>query len=221
MELRRALAAHGLALRGGFAFGPQDIAPPGPGGAPAKSVVLVGHLGGGLWLHYSAWRARQTTDIDDPLDTWSRQVIGPVAAQFGARAVFPSDPPFMPFQQWAMRAESLRPSPLGILMHPSAGLWHAYRAALLFDVDVLSHVPPQKVSHACDACSAKPCLSTCPVNAFSASGFDVNGCRTHIRSKAGQRCRESGCMARNACPVGAEFRYTAEQQAFHQRAFLG
>ena len=35
-----------------------------------------------------------------------------------------------------MRAEGLKPSPIGILMHPQFGLWHAYRGALLFDVEI-------------------------------------------------------------------------------------
>ena len=220
-DLDAALAAHGLSPRGGFSFGAGEIAPAGPSGAPAKSVLLIGHMGGAMWPHFAAWRKRQTADLADPLDTWSKQVIGGIAAQIGAWAVFPSDPPYMPFQQWAMRAEGLRPSPLGILMHPDAGLWHAYRAALLFDVDILSKAPLQKLSHVCDTCLAKPCLSACPVEAFTDAGFDVATCRSHVRSEAGQRCREAGCMARNACQVGADHRYPMEQQAFHQRAFLG
>ena len=31
-----------------------------------------------------------------------------------------------------MRAEAVAPSPLGILIHPDYGLWHAYRGALAF-----------------------------------------------------------------------------------------
>ena len=87
----------------------------------------------------AAERSRQ--ELANPLDTWSREVIGEVAEEFGARAVSPSDRPYLPFQQWAMRAEGLRPSPLGILMHPEYGLWHAYRGALLFDVEIPIQAP--------------------------------------------------------------------------------
>ncbi len=31
-----------------------------------------------------------------------------------------------------MAAEGLKPSPLGLLMHPEYGLWHGYRGAILF-----------------------------------------------------------------------------------------
>jgi hypothetical protein len=122
-----ALATSGLVLRGGFGFADDDARPPGPGGRPAKSVLLVGQAGASIWPHFSRWREVQVRDLANPLDTWSREMIGAVASRFGAHAVFPFEKPYLPFQQWAMRAEGLRPSPLGILMHPEYGLWHAYR----------------------------------------------------------------------------------------------
>src|SRR5690606_15239242 len=110
--------------------------PPGPSGAPARAVLLVGQAGDAPWPHFMDWQRAQPAGLANPLDAWSRMVIADVAGRFGARAVSPSDRPFLPFQQWAMRAEGLRPSPLGILVHPEYGLWHAYRGALLFDVEI-------------------------------------------------------------------------------------
>ena len=69
----------------------------------------------------------------DPLNRWTRRVIEPIAESFGARAAYPFGEPGWPFQRWALRAETLYASPLGILIHPEYGLWHAWRAALLFD----------------------------------------------------------------------------------------
>ena len=213
-----ALAVHGLIPRGGFAFGADAAVPDGPSGRPARSVLLVGHGGGTIWPHFAAWRASQPKDLKDPLDTWSRAVIGAVAAEAGARAVFPSDRPYLPFQQWAMRAEGLKPSPLGILMHPRFGLWHAYRGALLFDAD-LALPAPKTTIHPCDACAGKPCLNACPVEAFSSDGFDSIACRDHLDSPEGTTCLHGGCLARAACPVGADHRYGAEQAAIHMAAF--
>ncbi|MBZ0161592.1 MAG: hypothetical protein K8H74_02645 [Notoacmeibacter sp.] len=219
-ELATALAAHGLRSRGGFAFGADDAVPEGPYGRPARFVVLVGHAGGEMWPHFTDWRKYQPEDMQDPLDAWSKQVIGGVAERYSARAVFPSDRPYLPFQQWAIRAEGLKPSPLGILIHPQYGLWHAFRGALLFE-DAITLPPVEGTNHPCAVCSSKPCLNACPVDAFSDGSFAVERCRAHVRSQAGRKCRETGCLARNACPVGAEWRYTAAQQAFHQRAFSG
>ena len=157
-------------------------------------------------------------DLCDPLDDWSREVLAAVAEASDARAVLPSDRPYAPFQQWAMRAEGLKPSPLGILMHPRYGLWHAYRGALLFDRDI-GIEPLEEAVHLCDGCDGKPCLKACPVRAHFVAGFDYRGCIDHVRGVAGSPCRESGCLDRNACPQGTAFRYPAEMQAFHMAAF--
>ncbi|MBZ9845485.1 4Fe-4S dicluster domain-containing protein [Mesorhizobium sp. CA5] len=219
-EIAAALAANGLILRGGFSFGDDEVAPAGPSGAPAKSVLLVGQAGAAHWPHFQRWRERQARDIANPLDSWSREVIGAVAQEFGVRAVSPSDRPYLPFQQWAMRAEGLKPSPLGILMHPTYGLWHAYRGALLFE-DEISPPEAHEAIHLCDTCVAKPCLKSCPVDAYSVDGFAHQACLVHVRGKDGAPCRAGGCLDRNACPYGAKYRYPADVQAFHMAAFAG
>jgi hypothetical protein len=63
-------------------------------------------------------------------------------------------------------------------------------------------------------------LSSCPVQAFRSGSFDIERCVDHVLSAAGFECRERGCRARRACPVGAEFRYVEAQARFHMRAFL-
>ena len=44
------------------------------------------------------------------------------------------NPPW-PFLTWARRGGAGHVSPLGLNIHPTYGLWHAYRAALLFPVE--------------------------------------------------------------------------------------
>mgnify|MGYP001300063870 CR=1 FL=1 len=217
-DLSAALITHGLILRGGFSFRRDEDAPVGPGGEPAKSVLLVGQAGASVWPHFFRWRQTRLADIHNPLDTWSREVIGEAARRFGARAVFPFERPFLPFQRWAMRAEGLKPSPLGILMHPEYGLWHAYRGALLFDEEL--PLPQSEAAvHLCDLCDGKPCLSACPVGAYSEQGFAYEACLGHLRSGRGGTCMAAGCLARNACPYGQAYRYPPEVQAYHQSYF--
>ncbi|MEQ8297235.1 MAG: hypothetical protein RIB55_12210 [Nitratireductor sp.] len=219
-RLADALAAHGLMARGGFAFKAGEAAPAGPSGADARAVVLVGHAGSTIWPHFSRWLADQPATLAEPLDCWSRETIGAIAGKFSARAVFPFEKPFLPFQRWAMRAEGLKPSPLGILIHPEYGLWHAYRGALLFETQV-AEARPHALSHACDACLEKPCLFACPADAVSATRHDPDACLTHLRGDRGGTCLGRGCLARLACPVGAGWQYDNLQQAFHMRAFAG
>jgi hypothetical protein len=43
---------------------------------------------------------------------------------------------------------------------------------------------------------------------------------SHLRAPEGAECRDQGCRARNACPVGTAYRYPAEVQAFHMAKFV-
>ncbi|MGX5842030.1 hypothetical protein ACWGTI_15030 [Mesorhizobium sp. ArgA1] len=218
-DIAAALSANGLILRGCVTFAEGEEVPSGLSRASAKSALLVGHAGAAPWQHFLRWRERQAQTIANPLDTWSREVIGAVAQDFGARAVSPSDKPYLPFQQWAMRAEGLKPSPLGILMHPKYGLWHAYRGALLFE-DEIAVEASQASIHLCDACVEKPCMKSCPVDAYSQDGFAYQSCLAHVRGADGSPCRTGGCLDRNACPYGTGYRYPADVQAFHMAAFV-
>ena len=217
--IRAAFAPHGLFLRGIVNFSSNEAAPVLASGNRAASIALVGNVGSSTWPAFRAWQdGRADRGGADPLDGWSKAVIGPVAAALGATAWFPSDPPWQPFQQWAMRAEGLRASPLGILIHPHFGLWHGYRGALGF-AQPLDEVEPLAADHPCDRCPDKPCLTRCPVSGVAPSGFDVAACSGHLRTQAGHvSCMASGCLARAACPVGAEHRYVEDQRRFHMAA---
>ncbi len=158
--------------------------------------------------------------MDHPLDRWSRRLIEGLAGELGAKALFPfGDPPFWPFQQWARRAEPVHPSPIGLLIHPRYGLWHSYRGALGLS-EALAIPEPGAVPSPCESCSGRWCLKTCPVGAFSATGYDVAACAGHLKNAAGADCMAGGCRARRACPVGAEFAHGPEQANFLMRAFL-
>jgi hypothetical protein len=207
-------------VRGGFNFETGEAAPSGRSGRAARSAVLIGNAGAAYWPYFMRWRQKQPANLANPLDAWCREIVGAIAETFGARAVSPSDRPYLPFQQWAMRAETLKPSPLGILMHPEYGLWHAYRGALLFDEEFSVEDAPKPI-HLCDACDGKPCLKACPVDAYGEDGFAYADCISHVRGAQGASCRAGGCLDRNACPYGAAYRYPAEVQAFHMAAFAG
>lgn len=220
-SIRAALRPHGLFLRGTVNFAGGETAPLLADGRRAASVALIGNIGSSIWPHFRAWQGQAPERGGrDPLDAWSKAVIGPVANALGATAYFPSDPPWQPFQQWAMRAEGLRASPLGILIHPVYGLWHGYRGALGFGeaIDAKAVAEPPG-PHPCDECRERPCLARCPAGAVGAAAFDVPACRGHLRTKAGQEgCMAAGCLAREACPVGAGYRYCADQLRFHMAA---
>lgn len=214
-----ALREYGLLARGGFNFLPEEERPLGPSGIAAGSVILVGHVGATYWPYFKKWLRCQKKILEHPLDSWTSEVVGAIALSFGARAVYPNDRPWQPFQQWAVRAEGLKASPLGLLIHPEFGLWHAWRAALLFE-HRMEFPPKPPLLHPCDVCEQKPCLSACPVDAFKADNFNHRACADHVSRPEGRACREGGCLARNACPVGLDHVQPPAVQIFHLQAFV-
>lgn len=207
-----ALRALGLRARGGFHVSPGDDLP------GAGTVVMIGNVGGELWDVFPHTPEAQDGAADG-LDRWSRRVIEELAARFGGRAIFPFDgPPYVPFQRWAQRSEPVFPSPVGMLIHPDYGLWHAYRGALALPGQLaLPESDPRP--RPCDTCADQPCLTTCPVNAFRADGYDVAACAEHLNGPDGGDCMTGGCLARRACPVGTLYRYESDQASWHMAAF--
>ena len=218
-DLRQAAQSFGLALRGGFHPAIGDGVPAMRDGTAAASLVLLGNIGGSMWPAFSA-SPEKADGRPDSLDRWTRRIVDAIAGRFGAEALYPfGGPPWLPFQRWAQRAEPVAPSPIGVLIHPDFGLWHAYRAALAFGA-VLDLPAPVLRPRPCDTCMQRPCLSACPVAAFSPTGYDVGVCRGHVASARGTACREGGCLARLACPVARDLAYPPAEMAYHMAAFL-
>lgn len=196
---------------GWFAPQPEDLLPEG-----ARFVILIGNAGPDMFRRF----ARERDTASQAMDDWTRDVVSTLAGDLGAEALYPFDvnPPW-PFLRWARRGGAGHVSPLGLNIHPSYGLWHAYRAALLFPVEF--DIPAQSPGpHPCKSCTGKPCLSACPVGAFDGASYAVAACASHIASPAGSPCMMHGCLARHACPVGKSYSYAPAQAAFHMRAFL-
>ena len=208
-DIEAVFAGTGLIVRGGFKTTADDD-------PASKTIVMIGNAGPDMWSHFEP----AIPDGPDPLDAWTKRLVAPLAEKLGAGALHPNDKPYRPFQQWAMRAESVHVSPLGILIHPTYGLWHAYRMALVFD-DPVQGLPEKTGSPSpCDTCVTKPCLTACPVGAFSTNGYDVPVCIAYLKTPPGQPCHDGGCQARMACPVATDRQYTADQRAFHAASFF-
>jgi hypothetical protein len=213
--IHSALASHGLIARGGFHPVSADNVP----GDPA-TLVMVGNAGPDMWAAFGGARADYADDAN-PLDAWTTDVLNAVSADVGATPLFPfGGPPHLPFQRWAQRAEAVHPSPVGVLIHPEFGLWHAYRGALAFS-EKLELPQPDARQSPCDSCADKPCLSVCPVSAFDGAAYDVPACVGHITNADSGDCMGLGCQARRACPVGRAYIYGPAQAEFHMRAFTG
>ena len=194
-----------MVARGALWVGLED-------GLAEGTLVLLGWTGGAQWPVFAA-SAEYGDGAPDPLDRWTRRLLDGAAAALGARALYPGEgPPFWPFQRWAMRAEGLAQSPLGLLIHPEWGLWHAWRGALWLPRRLeLVDTPDRPVP--CDGC-ARPCLGACPVAAFQPGAYDTAACATHLAAPT-SHCPTQGCAARRACPVTPPIPYGPAQMRFH------
>lgn len=207
-DLIAQLVRQHLKVMGGFAITPADDLPLRGG-----TLLLIGPDEPSFWPHFTQ-SLEYGDGQPDPLDRWSRAVLDPLADRVGGHAIYPfGGPPWHPFQTWALRTGRAWTSPIGFLVHDTAGLFASYRGALVvpWQMDAVLGVCP------CDTCTGQPCRSACPVDAF-ANGYDVAACKGHLRSPQGVACMTQGCAARRACPVGQNLRLPA-QAAFHMEAF--
>lgn len=211
-DIAAAAAAEGLGVVGA-------LHPDGDDGAPAgaETLLLLGPDGAAMWTVFRA--APEAADgAPDPLDRWSARIIGALAARFGGQAVFPfGEPPYAPFFRWALKGSPVWGSKLGMLIHAERGVWVSFRGALALPVR-LALPPRAEAARPCDPCPA-PCRAACPVSAFTDAGYDAAACRAHLDRPEGAPCRDGGCLARRACPVGEAFAPSPEQGAFHLAAF--
>jgi hypothetical protein len=138
--------AAGLDVFGAFHPAPEDDVP-----SPAGTLLLLGPHEPGFWPRVRA--APEFTDGQpDPLDRWSRRVVGRLACALGGKALFPfGGPPWHPFYRWALRSGRSWSSPVQLLVHDRAGLMVSYRGAIALRPRLDLPAPP----------SAPPCTA-CP-----------------------------------------------------------
>jgi len=205
-------ARHRLAVFG--AFHPAE----GDGLAPdLKTLILFGPDEPGFWPHLTA-SPEWLDGAPDPVDRWSRRVIGGMADDLGAMACFPfGPPPHLPFYQWALRSGRAFASPVAMLVHDRAGLFVSYRGALALRIRL--ELPPPPGISPCDTCAGQPCRTACPVAAVGGDGYDLAACHGFLDRPEGQSCLSSGCGVRRSCPLSLAYGRLPEQSAYHMRLF--
>lgn len=181
----------------------------------SESVILLGPHEPGFWKVFTD-SPEYLDGAPDPLDRWSKRIVGALATRWGGTAIFPSDgPPYPPFQAWARASGRAWDSPVGMLVHDTAGLWISYRGAIR-----LPHVLPLAGAEPmpCTNCDA-PCLSLCPVDALGSDGYDVSRCKMHLSGPDSADCMTRGCAVRRSCPVSETYGRLPAQSEFHMKAF--
>jgi hypothetical protein len=211
-SIEAAAAAHRLTVLGGFH--PADDAADVPQGT--QTLLLLGPAEPGFWAHVTG-QPEWSDGGADPLDRWSRRVIGGIACANGGKALFPfTGPPWHPFQRWAQATGRIRESPVRLLVHDTAGLWVSFRGALALRQRLALPPPPPAP---CDTCADQPSRSACPAGALSPAGYDVPACHAWLETPPGAACLSGGCRVRAACPISQRHGRVPEQSAYHMRRF--
>jgi hypothetical protein len=207
--LEAQLAEERLEVLGGFAVAEGEEGFP----AGTRTLLMLGPKEPGFWAHL---KGQPEWGEPDPVDRWSRRVIGRIACDLGAKALFPfGGPPYHPFYAWALRTGRVWDSPVRLLVHSGQGLMVSFRGALALKEEV--EVPPL-VARPCEGCAA-PCLTACPAAALTVAGYDVPGCHAWLDHPKGAECLSGGCLVRRACPVSQSYARLPEQSAYHMGQF--
>ena len=208
-QVQAALDPHYLEVLGGFAVEPGEAGFP----AGTRTLLMIGPKEPGFWPHL---QTQPEWGEAHPVDRWSRRVIGRVACDLGAKALFPfGGPPYQPFYSWALRTGRVWDSPVKLLVHATQGLMVSFRGALALPQTLPLPAPAVQPCAAC----AKPCLTACPATALTGAGYDVPRCHTHLDDPAGAACLNGGCLVRSTCPAGAGYARMPSQSAYHMRQF--
>jgi epoxyqueuosine reductase len=207
--LEARLAEEQLEVLGGFAVAEGEAGFP----AGTRTLLMLGPKEPGFWAHL---QAEPEWGGPDPVDRWSRRVIGRIACDLKGKALFPfGGPPYHPFYQWALRTGRVWDSPVRLLVHAGQGLMVSFRGALALK-DAVAVPPP--VARPCEACAA-PCLTACPAGALTGAGYDVPLCHGWLGRFEGAECMGGGCLVRRACPVSQSYARLPEQSAYHMGQF--
>lgn len=194
----------------------------------AGTILLLGTGGRSGW---QALQERQggppetPSPHQHPIDDWSAEVAQDLLTlmqEQGVRGclVQPDAPQALNFRQLAEMVGFGTISPvIGHLIHPDFGPWVSLRAALVLDASPFGPQPPSPTHEfqPCCACD-RPCVKVCPAGTYDAGKLDLVSCGTH---RVGGGCSQ-GCESLRSCPVGAEHRYSPEEEAFrHAYSLFG
>jgi hypothetical protein len=190
----------------------QRMAADGVPLADYRQMLLLGHGGRQFWRSFKSDFVEETAD---PIDTYSLQLAQTFIHDYLGNPphliLYPGEYA-IPLQQLGELAGWCQPSPLGLGISATYGVWFAYRTAVLLNTD-LPPTPLTPSTSPCNTCTDKPCLTACPPGAVQLANFDVFTC-SHYRLQENSPCQDR-CLARMACPVAAEHQYTLEQIQYH------
>ena len=178
-----------------------------------NSLLLVGTKGGKFWKYLQQINQPEGHPFDSISLSMTQRIFAKSYSGVRTYCLYPGSEYVVPLQQLGHIVGWGRPSILGLDINQQYGTWFAYRTVLLV-AESLPQTPRAETQPVCEVCVDKPCRRACPVGAVQSIGnFNIAACGD-FRVQDNSRC-VSKCLARLACPVGIEYRYSSEQLAHH------
>ena len=187
----------------------------------AKSIILVGFAGNKFWDTFQNYLdthpdfKKSNIDLIDSYTTLkfkeASMILDTYELDYKEIYPFGESAVDINFVKLAELGGAGVPSLLGILLHPVYGTWISLRGALVTELEPSRYDGPLRDFAPCPTCS-KPCISSCPAQTISESGWDWEACMKFRLSD--RTCAES-CASRIACPYGKEEQYPLEQIHYH------
>lgn len=183
-----------------------------------NQLLVFGHAGSDFWKSMDEPLAGS-----DPLDRMSINMVEGFLQRVSCEdylVLYPSNGFQIDLRALGKQLGWHADSPLGIGVNAIHGTWFAYRVVVLANTFYESHdrAWTNHLDEApCGKCLYRPCVDACPVDAPGVT-FDLQACMDE-RVKEGSACAYQ-CLARNACPVGTEYRYNQDQMRYHYQQSL-
>lgn len=184
-----------------------------------QRLVLLGNSGGRMWDALKRFVGTvSSAETDHPVDQFSilnvEQVVRDDWGGAAIEIIYPGEPS-VSLQQIGRLAGWHHDSPLGVGINSAHGLWFAYRVAFLIDAALPLAHEAQSTSP-CASCEDHACAAACPAGAVRyAAPFAWDSCISF--ALADDSPCQAACLAREACPVATQDRYSREQISYHYR----
>lgn len=179
-----------------------------------RQLILIGHQGRDFWNALQQRGMHGAHPVDQFVTECVAQWMQVTMQAPAWRQVFPG-PGMVGLQRLGGLAGWHQPSPFWVGVDAEWGSWFAYRAVVLADT-ALPPTPRRECPPPCATCVARPCVNACPAGALAdtMTGAQRLSACLDFRRQSASPCQDR-CLARNACPVGAEHRYSDQQISYH------
>jgi len=192
----------------------------------AKSIVLVGFAGKSFWEIFQDYLQKNPDFKNNNIDLIDNYTVLKFkeaarilnSHKIDYKMVFPfgRDGAQLNFLKLGELCGAGVPSLLGILLHPVFGPWISLRGAFITSLEMNEYDGPISEFSPCPSCD-KPCITACPINTISTSGWDWESC---MRFRISDETCSKSCASRRACPYGKTEQYSDEQLHYHHKFVL-